>query len=232
MTKTVHSVKLIPYDGINLDNLAYDRGELVYDITAGTIRLMDGASLGGVKFATQTYVDSKISTEVTGRNSAIAGAISTALTGYVTTTAQTTALASYVTTTAQTTALASYVTTASLATTLNSYATTVSLNSYATSTSLATAAVASAAKLTTARNINGVAFDGTANITVTADASTLSGTTLKSTVVTSSLTSVGTLSSLTVTGLITSSAVPTLPAHLTNKQYVDARALAMSVAMS
>jgi hypothetical protein len=223
MTKTVHSVKLIPYDGINLDKLAYDRGELVYDLTAGTIRLMDGSSLGGVKFATQTYVDSKISTEVTGRNSAIAGAISTALTGYVTTTAQTTALASYVTTLAQTTALASYVTTASLATTLNSYA---------TSTSLATAAVASAAKLTTARNINGVAFDGTASITVTADASTLSGTTLKSTVVTSNLSSVGTLNSLTVTGLITSSAVPTLPAHTTNKRYVDARALAMSVALS
>jgi hypothetical protein len=58
----------------------------------------------------------------------------------------------------------------------------------------------SAATLTTTRAINGVNFNGSAAITVTADANTLSNTTLKSTVVSSSLTSVGTLSSLTVTG--------------------------------
>lgn len=61
----------------------------------------------------------------------------------------------------------------------------------------------SAATLTTARNINGVAFDGSANITVTAAAGTLTGTTLNSTVVSSSLTSVGTLSSLTTSGDVT-----------------------------
>lgn len=61
----------------------------------------------------------------------------------------------------------------------------------------------SAGKLTTARNINGVAFDGTADITVTADAGTLTGTALNSTVVGSSLTSVGTLTSLTVGGTLT-----------------------------
>ena len=43
--------------------------------------------------------------------------------------------------------------------------------------------------------INGVAFDGDSNITVTAAANTLSGTSLKSTVVGSSLTSVGTITS-------------------------------------
>ena len=47
--------------------------------------------------------------------------------------------------------------------------------------------------LQTARAINGVNFDGSAPITVTADANTLTGTTLKSTVVNSSLTSVGTI---------------------------------------
>ena len=52
---------------------------------------------------------------------------------------------------------------------------------------------ATATALATPRAINGVDFDGTAPITVTADANTLSGTTLKSTVVNSSLTSVGTL---------------------------------------
>ena len=50
-----------------------------------------------------------------------------------------------------------------------------------------------ATKLATARNINGVSFDGSADITVTASAATLTGTTLNSGVVTSSLTSVGTI---------------------------------------
>ncbi len=53
----------------------------------------------------------------------------------------------------------------------------------------------SAATLTTARAINGVDFDGSADITVTAAAGTLSGTILNSTVVTSSLTSVGIIGS-------------------------------------
>lgn len=63
----------------------------------------------------------------------------------------------------------------------------------------------SAATLTTPRAINGVNFDGSAAITVTAAAGTLTGTTLNSTVVTSSLTSVGTLTNLTVTNTITGS---------------------------
>jgi len=64
----------------------------------------------------------------------------------------------------------------------------------------------SATKLTTARNINGVAFDGTKDITITstADAGTLTGTTLKSTVLSSSLTSVGTIASLTTVAITNS----------------------------
>lgn len=54
---------------------------------------------------------------------------------------------------------------------------------------------ATATALQTARNINGVSFDGTADITVTAAAGTLTGNTLNSTVTSSSLTSVGTVSS-------------------------------------
>ena len=57
-----------------------------------------------------------------------------------------------------------------------------------------------ATMLQNARNINGVSFNGTADITVTAAAGTLTGTTLNSGVTASSLTSVGTLSGLTVTG--------------------------------
>jgi hypothetical protein len=52
-----------------------------------------------------------------------------------------------------------------------------------------------ATALQTARNINGVAFDGTANVTVTAAAGTLTGATLSSNVLASSLTSVGTITS-------------------------------------
>jgi hypothetical protein len=50
-----------------------------------------------------------------------------------------------------------------------------------------------ATKLAATKNINGVAFDGSTDITITADANTLTGTTLASNVVNSSLTSVGTI---------------------------------------
>lgn len=55
-----------------------------------------------------------------------------------------------------------------------------------------------ASALETSKNINGVAFNGAIDITVPADASTLTNTTLNATVVNSSLTSVGTLTALTV----------------------------------
>ena len=61
----------------------------------------------------------------------------------------------------------------------------------------------SAATLTTSRNINGTAFNGSADITVTAAANTLTGATLASNVLASSLTSVGTLGSLSITGDLT-----------------------------
>jgi len=62
-----------------------------------------------------------------------------------------------------------------------------------------------ATKLAASKNINGVAFDGSADITVAVDASTLSGNTLNSTITSSSLTSIGTLANLTVTNPIAGS---------------------------
>jgi hypothetical protein len=56
----------------------------------------------------------------------------------------------------------------------------------------------SATQLATPRQINGVTFSGTENITVPAAAATLTGNTLNSTVTQSSLVSVGTLNSLSV----------------------------------
>lgn len=60
-----------------------------------------------------------------------------------------------------------------------------------------------ATTLQTARNINGVSFNGSADITVTAAAGTLTGATLAPGVTASSLTSLGTLGSLSVTGATT-----------------------------
>jgi hypothetical protein len=108
---------------------------------------------------------------------------------------------------------------------------------------------ATATALASSRTINGVGFDGTEDITITADSNTLSGITLNSTVVNSSLTSVGTLDNLTVDGNVTVnnavtatgnittnsnvviSTAPTAPAHATNKQYVDTKSIAMSIAL-
>jgi hypothetical protein len=82
-----------------------------------------------------------------------------------------------------------------------------------TFTGALTGNASTATTLQTARNINGVSFNGSADITVTAAAGTLSGDTLASGVTSSSLTSVGTLSSLTVSGNLTVD---------TNTLYVDA----------
>jgi len=75
-------------------------------------------------------------------------------------------------------------------------------STYAYSAKTATTAgtASTATKLTSARKINNVAFDGSGDITITADAGTLIGTTLNSTVTNSSLTSVGTLTNTIISG--------------------------------
>ncbi len=88
---------------------------------------------------------------------------------------------------------------------------------------------ATATKLATPRNINGVAFDGSADITVPAAAGTLTGTTLNATVTGSSLTSVGTLTSATVNGKVivgatsASSASAVLEANSTSQGFLPPR---------
>jgi len=129
MSKSVHSVKLIPYDSVDLDRLSYTNGDLVYDVTNGSLRLMDGVTQGGSKIASQTYVTNSLAAYAT--NTSVNTAISTALTGYATTAslssyATTSSLSSYVTSTSLTTTLNSYVTSTSLTTTLSGYATTTS----------------------------------------------------------------------------------------------------------
>ena len=70
----------------------------------------------------------------------------------------------------------------------------------------------SATKLRTARNINGVSFDGLIDVTVPASARTLTDTALAANVVTSQLESVGALTSLVVNGTITVSTNHTISA--------------------
>jgi hypothetical protein len=120
MSKTVHSVKLQAYDSVDLDRLSYSNGDLVYDLTSGTIRLMNGVTSGGTKLATQTWTTTVLSAYVTNSN------LNTALAGYATTSS----LSAYATTSS----LSAYATTASLST----YATTASLSTYITSDSLST----------------------------------------------------------------------------------------------
>jgi hypothetical protein len=95
-----------------------------------------------------------------------------------------------------------------------------------------------ASTLANARTINGISFNGGSNITVPANASTLTGTAINNTVVDSNLSTVGVLTELEVSGDITADAnvvvatKPTAATHATNKKYVDGRAIAMSIAMS
>ena len=151
-----NSVKLIPHDSIDLDRLSYSNGDLVFDVTLGTIRLMDGSTLGGSKLATQGWVNS---------NTITTASLTTTLNSYVTTTAQTTALSSYATTAS----LSSYATTASL----SSYATTASLSSYATTASLSS--YATTANLALKANLASPTFTGT----VTAPTAIIGGVNIK-----------------------------------------------------
>ena len=75
-------------------------------------------------------------------------------------------------------------------------------NAVTATTATIAGTASTATKLATAKNINGVAFDGSGDITVTADAGTLAGTTLNSTVTESSLTSLGILVNATVNGKV------------------------------
>ena len=89
-----------------------------------------------------------------------------------------------------------------------------------TITAALTGNASTATALQTPRAINGVNFDGTAAITVTADASTLTGSTLASGVTASSLTSLGTIANLTATAG-TISTTPSGSTDIANKLYVD-----------
>jgi hypothetical protein len=69
------------------------------------------------------------------------------------------------------------------------------LTNFPTLNQSTTGNAATSTKLATSKTINGIAFDGSSNITIAADANTLTGTSLASNIVSSNLTSVGTITS-------------------------------------
>ena len=82
MSITVHSVKLLAYDAVDLNKLSYSNGDVVYDNTNGTLRVMNGVSQGGISLATQPWVQANT---ITSQN--LASALTSTLSSYVTTTA-------------------------------------------------------------------------------------------------------------------------------------------------
>jgi hypothetical protein len=83
-------------------------------------------------------------------------------------------------------------------------------------------------------NINNPTFTGTVNgITKTmVGLGNVENTALSTWTGNTTITSVGTLTNLAVAGNISAPTLPTQKIHATNKQYVDTRAIAMSIAMS
>jgi hypothetical protein len=188
-------LRLAPTKDSVLDRRLGIRGEVLYDDTNRVLRIYDGELLGGYELLRAdlenidvTILNSKLtnSTVQFGSTTVSLGGSSSTLAGLTSVTATTFngALTGNVT---------------------GNLSGNVTGNVLGNVTGNVTGRADTTTQLHTARNINGVSFNGTADITVTADANTLSGTTLKSTVVSSSLTSVGTLGNLTVTNTINGS---------------------------
>jgi len=57
-------IRLANYPFSALSNLTYNQGEIVYDDTNGTIRLLDGQTKGGIPFATQAWATNAITQAV------------------------------------------------------------------------------------------------------------------------------------------------------------------------
>jgi hypothetical protein len=60
MANIVRSVRLNNYSGSDLDVVTYSNGEIVFDATNNTLRLMDGSTQGGRKLATQSWIASNV----------------------------------------------------------------------------------------------------------------------------------------------------------------------------
>ena len=281
------AVRLDRYDAVTLDRQAFLNGEIFYDSLNNTLRIYDGKTVGGRSFATQPWVNTNFAslTSVTTNNATINSAI------------------------ALKAPIASPTFTGTVTGTFSGNVTgNVTGNLTGNVTGNLTGNASTATKLATARNINSVAFDGSASISVSTlvNGSNIAGIDSSGNLIIDTVNNLGVLSAdsadsavylsdygytvapnanikiggstsifeilygpgsikrwtydyngtltaagniTTTTGTVTANAVtttnavtvgtnvnistlPTLPQHATNKKYVDARALAMSIAMS
>jgi hypothetical protein len=244
------SLRIRPFSGASLNDITGSSGEIFYDSTNQSLRIFSGGNPGGTLLATQDYVNSIAGTQntfssiaVQGQTTVTADAESDTLTlvanqGITITTNSSTDTIT-VGLSGSVVVQGGALGTPSSGNLINCTFPILNQNTTGSAGSATTAGSAgSAATLTTARNINGVSFNGSSDITVTAAAGTVTGNTLNSTVVNSNLTSVGSLTDLEVTGDVTANSnviieqIPTSVNHATNKKYVDARAAAMGVALS
>lgn len=267
----VRAIRLQRQDSTTVDRMSFEEGEVIYDASNGLLRLMDGNVLGGKKIANQVWVTSAISTAITSANNTLTTAVnlrapiaSPTFTGTVTSPAFSGPLTGNVTgnvTGNLTGNLTGDIYTADGKRVLDNgtnYANPVFIGDiYASDTTSlvlnngtnGTDATfsgnsASATKLVTARNINGVSFNGTASISVSTLVNGAQTVTLNNTgeltvpgditanIGTVTAFAVTTTNDVTVGGNANISTVPTLPTHATNKKYVDGRAIAIAVALS
>ena len=160
--------------------------KLSYNLDSNYLKKQIASLLGAsdtIKYTKQTYTDSALLTKMNIFDKSIytkQAYIDSALLTKLTTTGSAAGLTNFPILNQNTTGNAAFATTATTATTAGTSST--------------------ATKLAIARKINNVAFDGSADITITADAGTLTGATLNSTVTNSSLTSVGTLTNTIISG--------------------------------
>ena len=160
--------------------------KMSYNLDSNYLKKQIASLLGAsdtIKYTKQTYTDSALLTKMNIFDKSIytkQAYIDSALLTKLTTTGSAAGLTNFPILNQNTTGNAAFATTATTATTAGTSST--------------------ATKLAIARKINNVAFDGSADITITADAGTLTGATLNSTVTNSSLTSVGTLTNTIISG--------------------------------
>jgi hypothetical protein len=119
--------------------MTYNQGEIVYDETNGTLRLLDGVTQGGIALANQTWTQTQINTSI-------------ATAGFVSNSTLTTAVS-----------LKAPIASPTFTGTVTG---TFSGNVTGNVTGAVTGNASTATKLATARTINGVAFDGSAGISV------------------------------------------------------------------
>ena len=200
MINQVQTVRFKQYTSSYLNTAKFNKGEIFFDATNNTLRVMDGSTAGGTQLALKTYVDSAVSN----------------LTGLINSDKI-----------------------------INDPTPTLSVNLNANLQSIGRLADPSQDVVTAFNSLYPVTPTTLNQLPVTVGyanskyAGITNSSTLSSSITASSLTSTGTLTTLTVTGNINvttgnivSSAKPTASTHLTNKLYVDARAIASAVALS